>query len=284
MEHRQLGRSGLKVPVLSLGTGTFGGRGDFFKAWGDTDAKGAAHLVDVCLDAGLTLFDSADIYSNGMAEEILGAGDQGPSRQSPHLDQGDLPVRAKGPNDGGLLEVPPHPRASRGASVKRLGTDTHRPLPAPRLRRDDADRGDAVGTLDDLVRAGKMPLHRLLEFLGLAPDEVAGRLADRNTACPRYVAHQAYYSLIGRDYEWELMPLGPGPEGSARWPGAPSAGAASRARSAEVSRCRRPAGSRASSVSGHAARGFPTSIVYNVVDALDEVAKPRSASRSRRSR
>src|SRR6516162_8931418 len=72
MEFRQLGRSGLKVPVLSLGTGTFGGGTDFFRAWGSTDADGARRLVDICLEAGITMFDSADVYSNGMAEEILG--------------------------------------------------------------------------------------------------------------------------------------------------------------------------------------------------------------------
>ena len=77
MEYRQLGRSGLKVPALSLGTGTFGGGNEFFKAWGDTDAKGAARLIDVCLDAGLTMFDSADIYSSGLAEDVLGAAIKG---------------------------------------------------------------------------------------------------------------------------------------------------------------------------------------------------------------
>src|SRR3954470_22366360 len=72
MESRQLGASGFKVPVLSLGTGTFGGSGDLFKAWGASDVAEATRLVDICLEAGLTMFDSADVYSNGMAEEILG--------------------------------------------------------------------------------------------------------------------------------------------------------------------------------------------------------------------
>src|SRR5271165_2680624 len=72
MEYRRLGGSGFKVPVLSFGTGTFGGSGELFKAWGSSDVAEATRLVDVCLDAGLTLFDSADIYSKGMAEEILG--------------------------------------------------------------------------------------------------------------------------------------------------------------------------------------------------------------------
>src|SRR5271168_3968496 len=72
MEYRLLGGSGFKVPVLSFGTGTFGGGSEFFKAWGGSDVAEATKLVDICLDAGLTLFDSADIYSNGLAEEILG--------------------------------------------------------------------------------------------------------------------------------------------------------------------------------------------------------------------
>ena len=72
MEYRQLGSSGLKVPILSFGTGTFGGKTDFFKPWGASDVKEATRLVDVCLDAGLTMFDTADVYSQGQSEEILG--------------------------------------------------------------------------------------------------------------------------------------------------------------------------------------------------------------------
>src|SRR4030081_3533652 len=72
MENRQLGYSGLKVPVLSYGTGTFGGANEFFKAWGNSDVAEATRLVDICLEAGVNLFDTADIYSNGLSEEILG--------------------------------------------------------------------------------------------------------------------------------------------------------------------------------------------------------------------
>ena len=69
MEYRLLGKSGFKVPVLSLGTGTFGGRGNFFGAWGATDVAEATRLVDICLEAGLTMFDSAVTYSGGAAED-----------------------------------------------------------------------------------------------------------------------------------------------------------------------------------------------------------------------
>src|SRR4051812_7816303 len=72
MEYRLLGRSGLKVPVLSFGAATFGGSNEFFKKWGETDVKEASRLVDVCIEAGVNFFDTADVYSSGMSEEILG--------------------------------------------------------------------------------------------------------------------------------------------------------------------------------------------------------------------
>mgnify|MGYP001010579472 CR=1 FL=1 len=77
MEYRQLGHSGLKVSALSFGAGTFGGTNDFFKAWGNTDVAGAKRIVDLCLDAGLNLFDTADVYSDGHSEEILGKAIEG---------------------------------------------------------------------------------------------------------------------------------------------------------------------------------------------------------------
>lgn len=77
MEYRQLGASGLRVPALSLGTGTFGGSGPLFGAWGNSDAQKARRLVDICLDAGITLFDTADVYSGGASEEVLGAAIKG---------------------------------------------------------------------------------------------------------------------------------------------------------------------------------------------------------------
>src|ERR1039458_2336035 len=72
MEFRQLGRSGLKVPVLCFGTATFGGGNEFFRAWGETDVAEAAHLIDLCMEAGVNFFDTADVYSEGLSEEILG--------------------------------------------------------------------------------------------------------------------------------------------------------------------------------------------------------------------
>src|SRR3954451_24944209 len=98
MEYRQLGGSGFKVPALSLGTGTFGGGNELFKAWGASDVAEATRLVDVCLDAGLTMFDSADIYSSGLAEEILGQAIKGRRDRVILSTKGPFSV-GPGPND-----------------------------------------------------------------------------------------------------------------------------------------------------------------------------------------
>ena len=100
MEYRRLGASGFSVPALSFGTGTFGGRGDFFSAWGNTGANEARRLVDMRLDAGVTMFDSADIYSSGLAEEVLGVAIRG--RRDKVLISTKATFRAgAGPNDVG---------------------------------------------------------------------------------------------------------------------------------------------------------------------------------------
>src|SRR5580692_10883165 len=120
MEYRQLGGSGFKVPVLTLGTGTFGGKGELFSAWGSTGVPEASRLVDICLDAGLTMFDSADVYSNGMAEEILGQAIKG------RRDRVIISTKATfrfgpGPNDIGSSRY--HLIQAVDASLRRLGTD-----------------------------------------------------------------------------------------------------------------------------------------------------------------
>lgn len=202
MEHRLLGGSGFKVPVLSLGTGTFGGSGDFFKAWGDTDVAGATRLVDVCLEAGLTMFDSADVYSGGAAEEILGQAIKG--RRDQVLVSTKAGFRTDpGPNGTGSSRF--HLTKSVDASLRRLGTDY---IDLFQLHSFDAltPLEETLQTLDDLVRAGKIRYIGCSNYSGwhlmkaLSVSERYGQ--------SRFVAHQAYYSLIGRDYEWELMPLG----------------------------------------------------------------------------
>src|SRR5215212_7267117 len=201
MEYRQLGGSGFKVPVLSLGTGTFGGGNEFFKAWGASDVAEATRLVDVCLDAGMNMFDSADVYSGGMAEEILGQAIKG-RRDRVILSTKSTFRVGPGPNDVGSSRS--HLTRAVEASLRRLGTDY---LDLYQLHGFDAltPVEEVLGTLDDLVRAGKIRYIGCSNFSGwhlmksLAVSERYG--------LARYVAHQAYYSLVGRDYEWELMPL-----------------------------------------------------------------------------
>jgi aryl-alcohol dehydrogenase-like predicted oxidoreductase len=201
MEYRQLGGSGFKVPVLSLGTGTFGGGGDFFKAWGASDVAEATRLVDVCLEAGLTMFDSADIYSQGMAEEILGQAIKGRRDQVLISTKGTFRF-GTGPNDVGSSRF--HLTRAVDASLRRLGTDY---IDLYQLHGFDAVTPieETLGVLDDLVRAGKIRYLGCSNFSGW---HLMKSLAiSQHYGLSRYVAHQAYYSLVGRDYEWELMPL-----------------------------------------------------------------------------
>jgi aryl-alcohol dehydrogenase-like predicted oxidoreductase len=202
MEYRLLGGSGLKVPVLSFGTGTFGGTGEFFEAWGSSDVAEATKLVDICLEAGLTMFDSADVYSGGAAEEILGEAIKGRRDQVLISTKGTF-TAGPGPNDVGSSRF--HLIQSVEKSLKRLGTDY---IDLYQLHGFDAQTPieETVSALDDMVRAGKIRYIGCSNFSGwhlmksLAVSEKYGY--------SRYVAHQAYYSLIGRDYEWELMQLG----------------------------------------------------------------------------
>jgi len=189
------------VPALSLGTGTFGGKGDFFKEWGTTDAKAATRLVDVCLDAGVTMFDSADVYSSGEAERVLGAAIKG------RRDQVLISTKATfrlvgGPNDVGSSRY--HLIETVDGALKRLGTDY---IDLFQLHGFDAATPveETVSTLDDMVRAGKLRYLGVSNFSGWHLMKSLA-VADRY-GYARYVANQAYYSLIGRDYEWELMPL-----------------------------------------------------------------------------
>jgi aryl-alcohol dehydrogenase-like predicted oxidoreductase len=202
MEYRQLGGSGLGIPVLTLGTGTFGGGSDFFKHWGAVGVTEATRLVDISLDAGLNMFDSADVYSGGLAEEILGKAIAG--RRDRVLISTKAGFRlGDGPNDVGSSRS--HLVRTVDASLRRLGTDY---IDLFQLHGFDAltPIEETIRTLDDLVRAGKIRYIGASNFSGwhlmksLAVSERFG--------LARYVAHQAYYSLVGREYEWELMPLG----------------------------------------------------------------------------
>ncbi len=202
MEYRHLGRSGLKVPVLSFGTGTFGGKGEFFQAWGSTDVAEARKLIDICLDAGVNMFDSADIYSGGAAESVLGEAIKGRPRDKLLISTKATFRSGEGANEVGSSRY--HLVAAVDAALQRLGTDY---IDLFQLHGFDAATPveETLSTLDDLVRAGKLRYVGASNFSGWHLMKSLG-VADRY-GYSRYVAHQAYYSLVGRDYEWELMPL-----------------------------------------------------------------------------
>ncbi|MDA9505342.1 aldo/keto reductase [Bradyrhizobium sp. CCBAU 11386] len=201
MEYRNLGASGLKVPVLSFGTGTFGGQGPLFSAWGRSGIEEARKLVDICLDAGVNLFDSADVYSNGASEEILGAAIKGRRDKVLISTKMSLPM-GDGPFDAGSSRQ--RLLTSVDAALRRLGTDT---IDLLQLHAFDAFTPieEVLSTLDTLVRSGKLRYVGVSNFAGWQLMKSLA-VAD-NHGWPRYVAHQVYYSLLGRDYEWELMPL-----------------------------------------------------------------------------
>ncbi|RWD61612.1 MAG: aldo/keto reductase [Mesorhizobium sp.] len=202
MDYRRLGASGLKVPALSFGAGTFGGSGPLFSHWGNSDAQEARRLVDICLEAGVNLFDTADVYSNGASEEVLGEAIKGRRDAVLISTKTALPM-GDGPADYGSSRS----RLIRSvdAALKRLGTDY---IDLLQLHAFDAATPieEVLSTLDDLVRSGKLRYVGVSNFSGWQVMKSLG-LADRH-GYPRYVAHQVYYSLVGRDYEWELMPLG----------------------------------------------------------------------------
>lgn len=202
MEQRLLGRSGFKVPVLAFGAGTFGGQGPLFSAWGNTDVAGARRIVDICLDAGITLFDSADVYSSGASESILGAALKGRRQQA--IISTKLSLRSgEGPNEVGSSRH--HLINGVDAALKRLDTDY---IDILQLHAFDAMTPveQVLMTLDDLVRAGKVRYIGVSNFSGW--QLMKSLAASDRLGLQRYVANQTYYSLIGRDYEWELMLLG----------------------------------------------------------------------------
>lgn len=201
MEYRQFGRSGLKVPALSFGTGTFGGTNAFFERWGSTDVEEARRLVDICLEAGVTLFDTADVYSDGASEEVLGEAIKG--RRDELLISTKATFRkGNGPNDAGSSRY--HLIRSVEGSLKRLQTDH---IDIYFMHGFDAltPVEETLRALDDLITAGKIGYIGASNFSGW--QLMKSLAASDRHGLARYVAYQGYYSLIGRDYEHELMPL-----------------------------------------------------------------------------
>ncbi|HYP06262.1 MAG TPA: aldo/keto reductase [Bryobacteraceae bacterium] len=202
MEYRLLGNSGLKVPVLSLGTATFGGGSEFFRAWGQTDVDEASRLVDICLEAGVNLFDTADVYSGGLSEEVLGQAVAG--RRDAVLIATKASFRSE-PGPNGLGNSRHHLVRACEASLRRLRTDY---IDIYQMHGFDAltPVEETLSALDGLVRAGKVRYIGCSNFSGW--HLMKSLSVSERYGWSRFVAHQAYYSMVGRDFEWELMPLG----------------------------------------------------------------------------
>jgi aryl-alcohol dehydrogenase-like predicted oxidoreductase len=265
MEYRLLGRSGFSVPTLTFGTGTFGGTDEFFKAWGSSDVSEATRLVDICLDAGLNMFDSADVYSEGAAEEILGQAIKGRRNRVLISTKGTFQF---GPSANDVGSSRFHLINAVEGSLRRLGVET---IDLYQLHGFDAltPPEEVLSTLDQLVRQGKIRYVGCSNFSGWHLMKSLA-VSDRY-GWPRYVAHQAYYSLIGRDYEWELMPLaadqGVGctvwsPLGWGRLTGKIRRGEPIPESSRLNSQVQRAVGPQVSE-----------EYLYRVVDAIDEIAK-----------
>ena len=162
MEYRRLGASGLKVPALSFGAGTFGGSGPLFGAWGSTDAREARRLVDICLEAGVNLFDTADVYSNGASEQVLGEAIKGRRGDVLISTKTTLPM-GDGPNNAGSSRS----RLIRAVedALRRLGTDY---IDLLQLHAFDAGTPveEVLSALDDLVRSGKLRYVGVSNFSG----------------------------------------------------------------------------------------------------------------------
>jgi aryl-alcohol dehydrogenase-like predicted oxidoreductase len=268
MEFRQLGRSGLKVPALSFGTGTFGGGTEFFRAWGSSDVAEATRLVDICLEAGVNLFDTADVYSAGLSEEILGKAIEG--RRHDILISTKTSFRlGKGPNDIGSSRH--HLITACEASLRRLGTDY---VDIYHLHGFDAltPVEEALSTLNRLVESGKVRYIACSNFSGwhlMKSLDVSQRYG-----WSRYVGHQVYYSLVGREYEWELMPLALDQGiGALVWSPLGWGRLTGKIRRGQPL----PATSRLHKT-GENGPPVPDEYLYKVVDALDEVAKETEKS------
>ena len=262
MEYNRLGHSGLRVPALSFGTATFGGGNDFFKAWGSTDAGGASKLIDVCLDHGVSLFDTADVYSNGLSEKILGEAIKGKRDRLLISTKATFPM-GEGPNDFGSSRQ--HLVEAVDASLKRLGID-HIDLLQLHGQDYNTPVEETLSTLDQLVRTGKVRYIGCSNFSGWHLMKSLA-VSDRY-GYARYVAHQAYYSLLNRDYEWELLQLGRDQGvGAVVWSPLGWGKLTGKIRRGQPAK----PGSRAHDIAGTGPH-FEEERLFTIVDALDTVA------------
>src|SRR6201996_5142434 len=267
MEYRTLGRSGFKVPELCFGTGTFGAGNDFFASWGNTQAEGARHLIDICMESGCNFFDTADIYSDGKSEEVLGEAIKHRRREDVLIStKATFRGGAAGQNSVGSSRY--HLIQALEGSLRRLQTDY---IDVYHMHAFDATSPveETLDTLNNFVREGKVRYIACSNFSGW--HLMKSLSVSERYGWSRYVGHQVYYSLVGRDYEWELMPLavdqGVGalvwsPLGWGRLTG----------------KIRRETGipkdSRLNSkIVTDAGPQVPEEYLYTVIDAIDEIAK-----------
>lgn len=270
MEYRNVGGTDLKVSVLSFGTATFGGGNDFFKAWGQTDVSEATKLVDVCLEAGITLFDTADVYSDGAAETILGKAIKGRRDKLLISTKGSYRM---GPGADDIGASRKHITEGVEASLKRLEVDH---IDLWQLHNFDAltPIEETLRALDDLVKAGKIRYIGCSNFTGWQLMKSLG--LSEKFGLARHIAHQAYYSLLAREYEWELMPLAKDQNvGTVVW--SPLSGGRL---SGKIGRdTPAPAGSRSAQLGAHGPE-LPEAQFFDVVDVLRAISAEvgRSAS------
>ena len=267
MEHRHLGRSGLKVPELCFGAGTFGWGTEFFKAWGEATQEQADEIVRICMDAGLNFFDTADVYSDGTSEQMLGkslkqfARDEVLISTKATFRQG----RHTGPNQVGSSRY--HLIEAVHASLERLDTDY---IDVYHMHAFDASTPveETLSALNHLVLAGKVRYIACSNFSGW--HLMKSLSVSERYGWQKYVGQQVYYSLVDRDYEWELMPLaldqGVGalvwsPLGWGRLTG-------------KIRRGQPPAkGSRLGEGGDKGGPDVPEEHLYRVIDAIDAIAK-----------
>jgi aryl-alcohol dehydrogenase-like predicted oxidoreductase len=262
MEYRLLGGSGLKVSALSFGAATFGGGNEFFRAWGNTDVAEATRLIDICFEAGVNFFDTANGYSDGRSEEVLARALEGKRDRALISTKAYFPT-GDGPNDRGTSRY--HLRRALEDSLRRLNTDY---IDIYHMHGFDAltPIDEVQDTLNKFVREGKVRYIACSNFSGWHLMKSLA-IADRY-GWTRFVAHQVYYSLVGREYEWELMPLGIDQKvGALVWSPLGWGRLTGKIRRGqplpEVSRLHKTAS---------AGPPVPEEYLYNVVDALDTVA------------
>jgi aryl-alcohol dehydrogenase-like predicted oxidoreductase len=263
MEYRQLGSSGLRIPVLSFGTATFGGGSEFFKAWGATQVDEAKRLIDLCLDAGVNLFDTANVYSIGMAEEIFGQAIKDKRNDILISTKATFPME-KGINDFGSSRF--NLLKSCEESLKRLGVDH---IDIYHMHGFDANTPveETLNALNTLVQQGKVRYIACSNFSGW--HLMKSLSVSERYGWSKYVAHQAYYSLVNRDFEWELMPLGIDQNiGTIVWSPLSSGLLSGKYRRNQPKPDARVA------QGGSPVPGFAVSddVLYKAVDALDEIA------------